>query len=415
MLSAIAVLVGAIWLLKRGERALAFVAVGVPLLDPIMSELGLGEPLFVASRVLLLAALIIVPIQGFLGLPRPDGRSSFRVLLEPTIVFALLLGLVLRLGLVETPSAQYGADKTLGYFLFTLPLLFAAAILLARPASLEVERERHLRFFKLVLWFEVLIALAGVHNHYMHYYPWRFRLVSLGMNPIWVGRHAGQGLLLVIAFVSVGWMRRGLGLVLAGLLALVLWWSGSRGVLLSFMVAMGVWFLAETRVRRWIPLALVFAGAALGLVLLSFTNQGGGEGALPFLNRIDSNFSRTRLIDVAKRTLAEIGFFGAGTGGFAALARVGDIRYYPHNIFLEVGLENGIPGLAVLFGFFAATLMAARRALARACDDDGRTRLRLALALFVFQLVNAQFSGDITANEWIWLWSGVILAFARSG
>ena len=105
---------------------------------------------------------------------------------------------------------------------------------------------------------------------------------------------------------------------------------------------------------------------------------------------------------------------GIGTGGYAAISDHGAL--YPHNIVLEVGSELGVLGVLALAAFVFSVIARLLGLLARGGEDAGWSGL--ILTLFVFSLVNAQFSGDVPYNEGLWLWGGLasgLVAAARAG
>jgi O-antigen ligase len=119
-----------------------------------------------------------------------------------------------------------------------------------------------------------------------------------------------------------------------------------------------------------------------------------------------SDAVRVRLAQVVMDALAEAPWTGIGTGGFSQLLRMGDIRAYPHNLAAEVLIENGVVGLAVLGAFVGLGLVRGFR-----LRGDPRGLMLLSCALF--SLFNAMVSGDITTNEWIWLFGGILAGRAR--
>jgi hypothetical protein len=75
-----------------------------------------------------------------------------------------------------------------------------------------------------------------------------------------------------------------------------------------------------------------------------------------------------------------------------------------------------LPGMIALIGFLSALFLVwnrARRRLRSLGNPPGEMLLfRTAGTMLVFLLVVAQFSGDLISNDWLWLWAGVLLAWA---
>jgi hypothetical protein len=148
----------------------------------------------------------------------------------------------------------------------------------------------------------------------------------------------------------------GLVLTIVGLLL-----TTSRGAWLALSGGLGCWLLwyasglAATRLRRarvWVFLALLsLSGAGLVVVLA------GGLGSM--LARWLGQAGGTNRLELARNTLlliADFPFTGGGLRAFPGLYS----RYvlvipdffliYSHNLFLDVALEQGVPGLLVFSG-----------------------------------------------------------------
>jgi O-antigen ligase len=103
---------------------------------------------------------------------------------------------------------------------------------------------------------------------------------------------------------------------------------------------------------------------------------------------------------------------GIGTGGFSKLVTGGDFRIYPHNIFAELLLENGIFGLSV-FGFFLFLVYKCFRILHLnvRLNSGENPYLYTAFLILIYSTLNAMVSGDIPVNEQIWFASGMLGGF----
>ena len=72
---------------------------------------------------------------------------------------------------------------------------------------------------------------------------------------------------------------------------------------------------------------------------------------------------------------------------------------------MEVASELGVLGLLALAAFVFSVIVRLLRLLASGGESAGWSGLLL--TLFVFSLVNAQFSGDIPYNSGLFLWGGL--------
>ncbi len=410
-------------LLSRPRAAIAFSAAGLPLLDRVSHALGSEKPVWHLGWVMIVLVLAGQFWGSLWGRLSQRGRSVFG---DPVIWLGALLGVVLGAGLLYTQSPAYGFMKLQFYVLVNLLLLFGSAWIL-RPArnadhGQTLEKAALSFLIPLTAW-QVLIALAAGVNWFVKFDPFPVRLSALGITTIWLARHMGMGILLILALQALGRVRWIHAAILIGLMGWVSYATGSRGPLVALAAGLMVWFAlgggaAEreeagcTRspmIRRFAVLLMI----AAPVLLLVLASERLVEG------RALSNLVRSRILDMALDAFRQSGLWGLGTGGFSQLFSIGDQRFYPHNIFLELYLENGLPGLMIWLAFLAVLFGRWTGWRKRQAGHQGsrveRILIRLVAAQFVFHMVNAQFSGDIFVNQWIWLWAGALVAWAPRG
>ncbi|MEZ4698176.1 MAG: O-antigen ligase family protein [Rhodothermales bacterium] len=155
--------------------------------------------------------------------------------------------------------------------------------------------------------------------------------------------------------------------------------------------------------------------AILGVIVAAFSmldvqekleNMGGYRRISLYLSETGTNTSdleRIRRFDTAWTNIVKSGGLGIGTGGFASLYGY-EFREYPHNVFLEVVLELGVLGFAVLMGLVAVVLlmMYRRRKMARTSFY-----IQGLFGLWLYSMFNAMVSGDIASNEALWVFGGL--------
>jgi hypothetical protein len=392
--------------LLRLEWLAALILLGAPLVRPLQQVAG-GESLLLGLRVLAL---------GWLALTLGRRRAFLGWLLREPVFVATSLLLVLLLAGVSWSGAQaYGAGKAHGFawgpWLFLLLALGLGWRWGQRtPPAAGV---KHLLGAGWVL----LVAIAAVAlGRLIGGLPaGETRLRVLGLNPIWLGRWMGMGILLVpFAVIRLRWPVSLTLLVLAGF-AVALAATGSRGPMVATALALPL-VAALLALRRGRRAALGVGAAMLGAILVLglayvFLPAGVRERLeQPVSDGFDLSWSlRLYLLRTALALVPGAGLLGYGTGGFAFEATGGDVRFYPHNVLLEILLENGWLGL-LLFGVILA---GAVRALWRL---RGVTALGPETAtvggLFAYALVNAMVSGDLPVNEGVWIWSGLLVALA---
>lgn len=424
VLAAAAALVLVLFLFGRPVVALAVAAAGIPLLNPVNAWIGTDRPLFLFGRLLVFVPFLILAWNRLWGRPAVPGRSWTR---EPILFWAVVLGLVLAIGVLGSPSPLYGTMKIRFYVVVNLVLFVGAFYFLRRGERREdrdsgsdfgLERDGDrgsgvaVTFFRAIFWLQVAIAAVGFVNYFLRFYDFRGRLQVLEIGPIWLARHMGLGVLALLTLRALGRAGRGQLVFGLGLLLLIFFLAGSRGPTLALAGAVVLWFALAPRFGRsqgWVVALLLLAGAIV-LLLVVFSPEIQSR-LYPSSGRQASNFVRKGILLVSQRAFGFIEWRGVGTGGFARLAGFGDERFYPHNLLVELAVENGILGIAALAGFLLAVV---RRWLhwgreLRAPDPV----LRRAVACFLFYaFLNAQFSGDIFANEWLWLFAGALAAWA---
>jgi hypothetical protein len=424
----------------RVERLLAFMIVAPSLLALIPAKGEWGDLLFYALRVLLLVGLVVAGRRAGLS----AGSLLGPVLRDRRTIVLLFLCVWLWIGTLWTPAPRYGQEKALGFTL-VVPLLFSGAALLWPAYDRERALDRWLRVGLIAGAAMALIGLAAslgfnleqAGNGVADSEPPSSRLQWLGTSPIWLARALSIWLILALWAAT----RRRLPVALAaavGIVALTLMsLTGSRGPLLALMLSpLGLLLLPRgpnraVRSRRRVVVTLAVLAACLLAILLLVspeqrarvgtaflrvpagtvlaTSSPGANGLGDVTGLVGSDPSsrlRGAFLTRAKEALTTGLPWGLGTGGFAVAFTGVDYRLYPHNMIAEVLLENGLPGLLLVFLFVMWVWWGARRLARR-----GQGSARWVWVLFLMALLNAQVSGDLPFNEGIWFWGGMLLAF----
>ncbi|WP_165939727.1 O-antigen ligase family protein [Saccharopolyspora aridisoli] len=304
---------------------------------------------------------------------------------------------------------EYGQTKIPSFFFITC-LATAAAVTLVRTRP---------RILWLLWWFalagllEIIIAQAqavGMGEE---------RLALVGSNTVHLGRAAGAAICVIGVLIlhlqrrrARGWMWgiMGCGVVVA-FLAGSAFATGSRGPLIALAAAVILVAISVpgTPIRRAARLAL----ATVALLIFALW----GLSNAPELSEqrikgiIDGNedasaLARARLYS-ATLALAVLRPLGVGWGDLSAelppWAQLDSgLRQYPHNIFVEVGVEGGWIAAAALVAVVVLALTRAR-ALLRQLEGIG------VMSLLWFFLLNACLSGDVNDNRAFFVMLGVAL------
>ena len=405
VLGAAAAAVAAVSAVTIGPAALglAFAAVGALLLvrEPLALLMlyiyvGLFKEQAVVSAApfdvtvalgLLLSAVCLARWAAGRMRPVPFGLAA------PLVV----LGLLLVVSLAWTPSPAYGGEKAVRFLTLTCLATFAPFFL--------VEDRRDLR--RLFGW-TVAIAVAAAALTVVA--PAQSGRLTLGTEGNTIGvSHllCTAALILLVGMLTDMLPARGWALASSAALIAVAAAIGSRGPLLSFGVALaltGAVFLARVP-RRAAPVMLaVVAGVAL-LPLVSLP-----EGASDRLGRAASDPVRVLREDPRYTTfgqaldlIEEQPLVGIGAGGFQSVGRLAvPPEDYPHNMFLEVWSELGLAALVVLAASVMAVLAGMWRGAWRVSRGPEFQLLYVLIAVFLFNLLSVQLTGDLIQNRTFW-------------
>ncbi len=280
------------------------------------------------------------------------------------------------------------------------------------------------RFFAAVVVLGVLMSLAVIHlfsgGEVIAVEDWGNSYISFG-------RLLGLGVLCL--FGGLLWLMEspraiGFGLVALLLLLGALLLGGARGPLLSTVLAAGVALMISVGFRGWRfaveRRAIIASVGSLIAVLLVF--MVGRDGV--FLRTVQrlailvsgaDTESAGRRLWYAKEAWSQwrdAPWFGHGIGSWAHLLGWGDVRAYPHNIFLEVGVELGVVGLILVLLLCGHSWSRCTRGAVK----SDRTRATL-LLLLVASTANALISGDLPDNRAMFALLGIMSGYgaARAG
>lgn len=328
---------------------------------------------------------------------------------------SLFCGIVV-VSLAYTVGRVYATDKALLVATLNLWMLVAGALVFAQSPV------RAVRLASLLFWLGASIGLLTIGISLRG----GGGFVSIfGAAYLSISRILGYGAILGIAYlVFVGPRARAkiltfcaLGIILIAMLV-----AGGRGPLIGATLAvlpLAIARLPRSGFKRTSkrPISRLIAVALLGaLVVAPFL----AIGPARTLDRIAvlfdtpnfgaSGFARLEFYTDAVDQWRARPWLGNGVGSWPILAGFGDVRGYPHNIFLEVGAEQGILGLCLLLlllGYASFTLGPWRRLRAS-------PTLLTIFMLLTYALANALVSGDIPDNRVLFLLLGMC-AIRESG
>jgi hypothetical protein len=214
-------------------------------------------------------------------------------------------------------------------------------------------------------------------------------LVGIG-NPIWFSRFVSDFMFIIVFFV---FKKKKLTLINLAAIACgcyLIFASGSRGPALSLLL---VCFLCslywyphlKKKLYVFLIMFIIFIAPFIAPIVMDFN-----------IYSLTERLEHIRLSSELIRSNA----FGYGFGSYGLLSLGIDERAYPHNVFIEVFLELGVVGLIafvllIVYGFTT------------------RQKENIFFFLFLMSLLNAQFSGDLASNGYIFLYLLLSILFYR--
>ncbi len=380
--------------LWRPELALAAFINGIALVTHSWASIGLqGLSQPVASSILLLGFAVYSVRHGF--------RLRWGLLPAVMLSFAVLM----IIGLLYTPAPALGLERTAQYLMINLVVF---GVVLFNHDSRVLWR---------LLWgivgFGLAIAALSVIDIVFVSGVQESRYSIVGINPIWYAR--GLGLTIILLFALTDELKRPALHVVKWLLLLLLFYltvaAASRGPLLATVITVSIYlyWIPGRRIRpvRILPVALF-------LLLIVFAYCAGPKpeitGRLTVLSesyRDVSTLYRIQAVFTAAELFLDKPLLGVGTGGFSAFSPL----EYPHNIIMETASEYGLIGIGFMVTVIALVVSQCRKLGSKLASRPRELSIfRCFMLMIVFSSINAQVSGPITGNSWIWLGIGGIWA-----
>ena len=347
----------------------------------------------IALGAILLAGIILNIVRG---------RRIARI--PPAYFLLAALALWMAASLAYTPSFNGGAEKLGRFLTVTGVVIIAPFFVLGTPRAMK----RFLAGFGIASFAICAYALVGLGAD--------DRLVSPSNNTIGLG-HVACALVMLIRFAAIPRDRWPFRLVFYALLAvpaIALIGSGSRGSAIACVLAI-LLSLCFCRQR----IADFFLLAVGGLLAVPFL--GIPESSLNYLATLVKTGSVNALLDFRGdllgygwQLLERHPLIGAGIAGFQYSSPNPGVYKWPHNIFLEIACELGIPAFLIAAAFFATAARESLRQLRKPVYRSGMLP-QLAAAWLLLGLVNALNTGDINSDRATWLFASIVFVVATYG
>jgi O-antigen ligase len=351
--------------LKGDERLAAILPVDLTLVLGVIVLVGIALNLFRRRRMLQMPASFLLYVA----------------------IIALMVA-----SLSYTPVLGAGLEK-LGRFLTVTGLVIVAPFfILTTPQAFR-------RFFA-----GFAIVASVICGYSLTQLGGSERLVTPSSNTIGLG-HVACSLILLIWFLcmpQLSFFKRALMYPLLAVPMIALIGSGSRGP----AIALGVAILVSLFLYpQFVPdlISLVF----LGLAAIPFMHI--PEASFEYLGTLANSHGvggllnfRAELLGYGWRLLQQHPLIGVGIQGFRYHSLNATLYNWPHNIFLEIGCELGIPALLMVCIIFGSAIRESFRQM-RDVFSPYLTFSYLTAALLLVGIMNSLNTGDINSDRSTWL------------
>jgi O-antigen ligase/uncharacterized membrane protein YhdT len=326
----------------------------------------------------------------------------------------LLFAAVVTTSYLYTRAPGYGGDKLVSFLTVGALMFFAPFIIL--------EDDRDFRHFAIgTIAFGLMLAFARIIAGSQGVFGQHEEVTHIG-----IGQLMGMAILLVLNYKFVeSRAARNLLILCLPLLAAGLIAAEARGPLLALLpILVASLFIRRREMSLISPRAAMLGVAVIVAALVIVPGQWfQGEAAKKFqvksqelvefaqggsYSEKGSGGRRLVFFDAALDGIAEKPAAGWGVGGWATYYWHNDAWEYPHNLFLEVGVEEGLLGLAALLAFLAIAFKAAKKAF-----DEASGRFAFVLPVVAYCVLLTLSSGDIDDNRFLWFWCSVAFVACR--
>lgn len=379
----------AVFLLYPEFALAAYVVVGDVKGNESVASL-LPIDLTLAMGAILLAGIALNLIRG---------REPLR---PPAVYFAFVVLIALMAAsLVRTPNLAAGLDTFVRFLSVTGIVIVAPFFVLNTPKAM---RRFLIGFsaatFLICSW--SLSNLGGIH-----------RLVSPSDNTIGLGHIACAlfALLWVGVVCRCSFPRRALAYPILLIPALALVGSASRGSLIACVLVIAVSVIFDRGLLLDVSCLTAIALAALPVI-------GIPANAISYLSSLVRSQSfgdllnfRADLLEYGWRLLQQHPLFGAGLAGFRYLSPNPTLYKWPHNIFLELACDLGIPAALLVLGLFGSAMRSVSLQLRDKLSPHASFS-QITAALLLVGMVNAVNTGNINSDRSTWLFVSLVFVAA---
>ena len=377
-----------IWFSEKERICFGHNMVGQPLMK-LMLKPFCGEKLF-----LILYIGIGFYCLSVFALAKRKGIKLGRLTKRHLDLYLLFCFFII-ISLIYTPNTNYGMKKFIDFFSVSFLIISISIITIS-------DEEDLINTMKAIANVSLIIGIITVVLVYIKTGGIIVRVGStlakdieiFGTNfavSIWFGRRMG------IAFWSMLFAmlldNNMVNYIKTALLFILVILSNSRGPILSMLITFFIVIvlnLNRTNYRRLFAMGTIILLSIMIAMIAMFNTRLGSFN--------DSNVSHRLLMYLFCIKMIKENLLGFGVGSFDYLY---GLHRYPHNIILEIIFELGIQSLTI---FVLCIFITIKRYLSylKKCTSPYSTYLNYSFAVLLYAFVNAQFSGDIVSNEYVW-------------
>lgn len=301
-----------------------------------------------------------------------------------SILFYYLFWVVILFSNYYSISTIYAKEKTISIiYLIIIPVILIHYSLLSIPNSRSILKKFESKALKIskvsVVFFVIFLLFFRLNDE--------GRIILPGLsNSIWISRYLGI-LFLIITMITIKRKFVKSNFLYSLICILLMLFIGSRTPLISLIICL---MIISFKYYSFSKNIFVYFTSAFFIYISSvFLTK-----SYLFETDFYSLIERQDFLDFILSAKFD-SFSGAGIGSFGVLFTGKDKILYPHNIFLELFIENGYIGLllfiVLLYTFFK------------------NFEINIINVLVVYTLINSLSSGDITGNNLIFIFMFVSL------
>lgn len=322
-------------------------------------------------------SIYLIVLTGLLLINFKNNYYKISIFNREELIVTIFLVIIILFYVIFTISNSYVYEKLILFvYLIVVKIsvlsMFNYRVILTNFNSLLLILKRFSLFI-------LLMYFVLFHLGFTHYFGNETREFLFGIeNPIWFSRFLVDLLFITIFNIFLEKKIRIVELIIILLGISLLFESGSRGPFLSLFFVLILSFINFfPEKKKMLFFISIIAGLSIAPIIIS-----------TIMNfNIYSIYARLHSYQASLDYILE-NPFGYGFGSFGTLYSGADIRDYPHNILIEFFVELGIIGFITFIVLIYYGL-------------KSHFKNNIFYYLFMISLINAQFSGDINSNGFL--------------